>query len=144
MLWISNYIFYCKIKKLFCKLEENLKQPEDLTSKNPIMAGPIKNEDTIYPPPIYTSLSQEFIKLYPKKKIEATKKQTGSCSKSTSTTVLHHTKDRPWVFHPSIIKFLAQVDIQRNLSPDFVVTEVPRRDCYKSVSSSIVIRYGKV
>ena len=44
----------------------------------------------------------------------------------------------------SIIKFLAQVDIQRNLSPVFVITKVPRRDCYKSASSSRVIRNGKV
>ena len=44
----------------------------------------------------------------------------------------------------SIIKFRAQVDIRRNLSPDFVMTKVARRDCYRSVSSSIVIRNGKI
>ena len=44
----------------------------------------------------------------------------------------------------SIIKFLAQVDIWRNCSPDFVMTKVPRRDCYKSVSPSIIKGNGKV
>ena len=43
-----------------------------------------------------------------------------------------------------IIKFLAQVDIQRNLSLGFVMIKVPRTDCYKSVSTSIVIRKEKI
>ena len=92
--------------------------------------------DTICPPNIPVSSGID----YPKKKTGATEKQTGSCSQTTST-VLHHNEDPGCL---SISKFLAQVDIQRNLLPDFVMIKVPRRDCYKSVSSSIVIRNRKV
>ena len=124
------------IVKLLCKLEEKLKQNNQ---KPPHWKTPLwwaKSKGTIYPSNIPVSLRN----LLSQEKTGATEKQTGSCTQSTSI-VLHIMMT--WGV-PSIIKFLPQVDIQRNLSPDFVMTKVPRRDCYKSVSSSIVIRKGKV
>ena len=77
-----------------------------------------------------------FCTCYPKKKIG--KKRKGSCShhppQQYSTTMMKT------LGVSSIIKFRTQVDIRRNLSPDFVMTKVGRRDCYKSVSSGIVIK----
>ena len=70
----------------------------------------------------YHNLSQEFY------------------SKSTST-ILHHNEDPGFFMH---FQILAQKDIRRNLLPGFVTKKVLRGNCYKSVSSSIVIRNRRV
>ena len=66
-------IFYCKIMKLLCKLEDDLKQnTEAPTLENPSMVGQKQGHhlSTQYP-----SLPQELI--IPRKRLE--QKQMGSC-----------------------------------------------------------------
>ena len=125
-------IFYCKIMKLLCKLEDDLKQnTEAPTLENPSTIWWAKSKDTICPPNIPVSLrnwlSQEK---------DWSKNKWDHVFIQSTSAVIHHSED-PWCLFPyQILGRSRLVDIKRNISPDFVMTKVPRSDYYKSVSSS--------
>ena len=111
---------------MFCKLEENLKQNNQKPWHRKLLLWWDKSKDTICPPNFLISL-RSFI---PRKRLEQQKnKQDPALNPPQQYSTMVNT-----LRVSSTIKVLAQVDIQRNISPDFVMRKVPRRDCYKSVS----------
>lgn len=67
-----------------------------------------------------------------------TEKQTGYCSQPNST-VLHYNEDPGCFLHNQIFGPSRYSGDSFTLQ-DFVITKVPRRDCYKTVSSGIDIK----
>lgn len=90
-----------------------------------------------------SNISISLRKSYPKKKIKTTEKQTGSCSQSTTAELYHD--EAPGCFVHNQISFFdsSRCSEEYFIWQDFVITKVPRRDCYKTVSSSIIMRNGR-
>ena len=108
---ISNYI-YCKIKKLLCKLGENLKQ----TTKSPSIAKAHYGEpkaQASFVLPISQSPSGNLI---PRKRL---KQQKNKQDPAPNPPQQSFTTMKP-LGASTIIKFafLTRVDVQRNISSD--------------------------
>ena len=132
MTCIFHYI-YCKIIKLPCELEENLKQNNQIPHHRKIPLWWAKSRDTI----CSSNNPVSFRKLLSQEKYKNNRKTDKILLK------IHRNKAPPQ-WSNNLIFSLSRYSQKCFTWQDFVLTKVPRRGCYKTVSSSIVIRNGKV